>query len=703
MKHVPIFLLLIAVLFFSSCRQKRLEYPTAKTVDVVDNFFGTQVADPYRWLEDTDSKETQEWVAAENKLTHDFLHSTSAYEKIKKRLTGLWNYPKYSAPSKKNGRYFFWKNDGLQNQSVLYMQESLDSEPKVLLDPNTLSIDGTVSVSALAISRDAKLLAYGISSSGSDWQEIHLRHINSGKDYPEALKWCKFSSIAWKHDGSGFFYNRFPQEGSVPKEDRNNYNRVYFHKPGTEQSADPLNYKDDNNKELGFSPFVSEDGKYLLLHVWKGTDPSNRIYYRPVNSSKPFIKVLDKADAEYSYIYNTGGKFYFKTTLDAPKGRIVKIDLRHPQKANWKEILPEQKDVLHFVTVVNHHLIVDYMRDAHDLIRVYKLNGDFVRDIELPTLGSVYGISGRPQDSEMFITFASFLYPPTIFRYNFKDGTMSVFRKAPINFNVNDFVTEQVFYPSKDGTKVPMFITHKKGLKSDGSNPTILYGYGGFDISLTPSFSVSRLVWLEHGGVYALANLRGGGEYGEEWHRAGMLANKQNVFDDFIAAAEYLIAKKYTSRSKLAINGGSNGGLLVAACEVQRPDLFGAVLCQVPVIDMLRYHKFTVGRYWAPEYGNAEADSNQFKFMYAYSPLHNIKAGVSYPPTLVTTADTDNRVAPLHAKKFVATLQARDGGSNPILLRVETKAGHGGGKPTGKRIEETTDLYAFLFKVFAME
>ncbi len=701
-----VFTLMLGVLisvFLLSCSQPKLKYPPAKKVNVVDDYFGVKVADPYRWLEDENSKDTKAWVAAENRLTFGFLHSSLAYGKIKKRLTELWNYPRYSAPRKSGDRYFFWKNDGLQNQSVLYMQTSLQSPPRVVLDPNQLSADGTISVSALALSKDGKLMAYGLSSSGSDWQEIKIRDVDSGKDYKEVLKWCKFSSIAWKHDGSGFFYNRFPAEGSVPKEDRNNYNRVYWHKPGTPQNADILIYQDKKNKELGFSPFISEDGKYLLLEVWQGTDPHNRIYYRPVNSKRPFIKVLNKNDAGYSYIYNQGSSFYFKTDKGAPRGRIVKIDFKKPDEKYWQEIIPEQKEVLRYAVVVNGFLIVDYMQDAHDIIKMYTLNGHFVREIKMPTLGSVYSISGRPEDKEMFITFASFLYPTTIYRYDFTIDHLDTFRKSEIKFNTDDYVTRQVFYQSKDGTRVPMFITHRKNLELNGKNPTILYGYGGFDVNKLPSFSVARLVWLENGGVFAQANIRGGGEYGEEWHRAGMLEKKQNVFDDFIAAAEYLIREKYTNPKRLAINGGSNGGLLVAACMVQRPELFGAVLCQVPVIDMLRYHKFTVGRYWIPEYGNAEADSNQFKFLYAYSPLHNIKEGVEYPPTLVTTAESDNRVAPLHAMKFVATLQEKYKGRNPILIRVETKAGHGAGKPTSKRIAEVADLYTFLFKVFGMD
>jgi len=694
-------LFMLSVLF--SCRQKRLNYPKAKIVNVVDDYFGTKVTDPYRWLEDADSKDTKAWVDAENRITFSYIHSSPAFEKIKTRLTELWNYPKYSAPYKKGLYYFFMKNNGLQNQSVLYKQTSLDEKAKVLLDPNTLSADGTIAISGLSYSHDGKYLAYGLSKSGSDWQEYHIRNVAASKDLGEVIHWCKFSNIAWKHDNSGFFYNRFPAVGTVPESDKNNYNRVYWHKLGTPQKKDRLVYEDPAHKEWGFSPFISQDGKYLFLDVWKGTDPRNRIYYKKVNSRGGFIKLLNKADAGYSFIYNKGPVFYFKTDLQAPRGRVVAIDTRKPQLQNWHETIPQKKDVLSWVKVVNHQFVAVYMHDAHSQLLIFNRDGSFDKEIALPAIGSVNGLSGNPDDSEMFITFTSYLYPSTIFKYNFKSGSMDIFRKPKIKFNTTDYITEQVFYPSKDNTKIPMFIIHKKNIKLNGENPTILYGYGGFDISLTPYFSVSRLVWLEYGGIYAVANLRGGGEYGEEWHKAGMLKNKQNVFDDFISAAEWLIQKRFTTPKRLAINGGSNGGLLVAACMVQRPDLFGAVLCQVPVIDMLRYQKFTVGRYWTPEYGNAEKSKADFDFLFAYSPLHNIKEHVEYPPTLVTTADTDNRVAPLHAKKFVATLQAKYKGRNPILLRVETKAGHGGGKPTSKRIEEVSDLYTFLLKVFGMD
>ena len=701
--NLTILIICLIIFLFHSCAPKRFDYPVAKKVNVVNNYHGVEVADPYQWLEDPDDNETLSWVEAQNKLTFDYIRSDAAYERLKKRLTELWNYPKYSAPRKRGERYFFSKNDGLQNQSVIYMQQSLESEPAVVIDPNKLSEDGTVALSNLTLSEDGILLAYGLSSSGSDRQEIKVRDVDSGSDYDEVLQWCKFTSIAWKHDNSGFFYNRFPEPGTVPKEDENNYSRVYWHKLSTEQSEDKLVYERPDDKELGFSPFITDDGEYLVLYVWKGTSPKNRIYYRKVNSKGPFIKLLDKADANYVPVHNVGSIFYFKTDLDAPRGRIITIDLNKPDGENLGEIVPQQEDVISFVIVVNNQLVVCFMHDAHHKLKVYDLDGTFVRDIELPTIGSIYGLSGNYNDTEMFVTFASFLYPTTIFHYDFKTNELTTFRKPEIDFDPSRYETKQIFYNSKDGTRIPMFITHKKDLKLNGNNPTLLYGYGGFNASITPHFSISRLIWLEKGGVYAVANLRGGNEYGELWHEAGMLDKKQNVFDDFIAAAEWLINNKYTNTTKLAINGGSNGGLLVAACMNQRPELFGAVLCQVPVTDMLRYHKFTVGRYWVPEYGNAEENEEHFKFLYAYSPLHNVQENVEYPPTLVTSADTDDRVVPAHAKKFVATLQEKYKGRNPILLRVETKAGHGAGKPTTKRIEEYSDIYNFLFKTFGMD
>ncbi len=698
-----VFFSLILSGFVSQVEAQKWQYPTARVDTVVDNYHGTRVADPYRWMENPDSPETQAWVEAENNLTMAFLKDIPAREKIKERLTKLWNYPRYSVPQREGDRYFFSKNDGLQNQSVLYMQKSLDRKPVVVIDPNKLSADGTVALTNQAHSKDGRLLAYGLSSSGSDQQDIKIRNVDSGKDYDELIKWCKFASIAWKHDHSGFYYNRLPEPGTVPKEDENNYSRVYWHKLGTPQSEDKLAYERPEAKELGFAPFITDDGKYLVLYVYHGTDPKNRIYYREVDSNDPFIRLLDEADATYDFIDNVGSVFYFRTTLDALRGRIIAIDTKNPERKHWKEIISQQEDVISFVTTVSNQLVVAYMHDAQHQLKLYRLDGTFLQEIQLPTIGSIAGLSGRREDTEMFLAFTSFLYPTSILRYDFKTGKLALFRGAEIKFDPSQYETKQVFYRSKDGTRVPMFLTHRKGLKLDGSNPTLLYGYGGFNISITPSFSVSRLIWLEQGGVYAVANLRGGDEYGEAWHQAGMLDKKQNVFDDFIAAAEWLVANKYTNSSKLAINGGSNGGLLVAACMLQRPALFGAVVCQVPVADMLRYHKFTVGRYWVPEFGDAETNPDHFKFLYAYSPLHNVKKEVAYPPTLVTTADTDDRVVPLHAKKFVATLQAADAGKNPILIRVETKAGHGGGKPISKVIDEQSDIYAFLFKIFDMD
>lgn len=709
--HIRLFPgLLVWAALCCGCRQPsptelqtvELTYPQVHRDSTVDVYHGTQIPDPYRWLEDADSKETQAWVAKQNKLTSDFLAAVPVREKIKTRLRNLLNYPRYSVPYKQGERYFFWKNDGLQNQSVFYIQQTLESKPSVVINPNLLSKDGTIAVSTTAVSEDGTLLAYAISRSGSDRQEVKIRTIDSREDYEETLQWCRFTSIAWKHDNTGFFYNRFPDPNTVSAEDQTNYNRVYWHKLGTPQSQDKLIYERPDNKELGFAPLVTEDGKFLILNVYYGTDPKNRIYYRTIQSPGPFIRLLDDADARYDFVGNVDSVFYFNTDLDAPRGCIIAIDINNSSHSNWRTILSQTDDVIDYVALINNHFVVTYMHDVHHKFKIYDLDGAFVREIPLPALGTVGSLSGRQDGTEMFFSFTSFLFPNTSYRYDFRTERLTVFKKPKIDFDSSGYQTTQVFYRSKDSTRVPMFITHKKGLKLDGNNPTLLYGYGGFNINIRPSFSTSVINWLEMGGVYAVANLRGGSEYGEAWHLAGMLDKKQNVFDDFIAAAEWLIENKYTNSKRIAIRGGSNGGLLVAACMLQRPDLFGAVICQVPVADMLRYHKFTVGRYWIPEYGNAEASGEHFKFLYAYSPLHNVKAGLSYPPIFVTSADTDDRVVPSHAKKFVATLQAKAASENPILLRVETKAGHGGGKPVSKVIDEQADIYAFLFKVLDM-
>lgn len=694
--------LAVFCLLYCGCKKAergKWSYPSARKDSVVDVYHGVEVADPYRWLEDADSAETVEWVEQQNKLSSGFVNSFGGKKAVRKRLEYLWNYERYSSPWKKGGRYFYRKNDGLQNQSVLYVQASLKGEPAVVINPNLLSEDGTIALSTTAVSEDGKLLAYGLSSSGSDEKEIKVLDIDGGREYEEVLKWCKFTSIAWRHDSAGFFYDRFPEPNSVAPEDRNNYNRVYWHKLGTEQAEDPLVYERPDEKELGFSPMITEDGEFLILVVYHGTDVKNRVYYRAVWSEGDFVRLLDEADARYEFIGNTGGVFYFHTDSGAPRGRIIAIDIGSPNREDWREVVGEGEDVIDYAAFVNNHFVVAYLHDVCHKLKVYDGSGAYVKEIELPGIGRVSGLWGKQDDSEMFFSFSSFLFPSTSYRYDFAADKLTIFREPQIDFDAAGYETKQVFYKSKDGTRVPMFITHKKGLALDGGNPTLLYGYGGFNITIKPSFSISNLVWLEQGGVYAVANLRGGTEYGERWHEEGMLGNKQNVFDDFISAAEWLIANKYTSVKKLAIKGGSNGGLLTSACMLQRPELFGAIVCQVPVTDMLRYHKFTVGRYWVPEYGNAEASVEEFGYLYAYSPLHNVKEGVEYPPIFVTSADTDDRVVPSHAKKLVATLQEKAGGGNPILLRVETKAGHGGGKPTSKVIEEVTDVYSFLFKI----
>ena len=683
---------------------KKFNYPKAKKVDVVDDYHGTKIADPYRWMENPENEDLKKWIDAENELTFRFLRENTYFSQIKEEIKRNWNYPRYSVPFKKGGKYFFFKNDGLQNHSVLYKQNSLNDEPKVLIDPNNWNKEGTSALENLSFSEDGKLLAYGRGEAGSDWQKIRIMEVETGKEFEEVLNWCKFSSIAWKHDNSGFYYNRFPAEGEVAPEDRNNYNKVFWHKLGTPQSQDILIYEDKTDKELGFYPFITEDGKYLVLHIGKGTDPRNNIYYRKVEDENgEFIKLLDKMDANYDFIFNEGSTFYFSTDKDAPNKRIIAIDIQNPDENNWKELIPETADPIQRTDFINHHFLLEYSHNVHSQLKIFDTNGNYIKDIELPTLGTVGGISGKWNEPEMFFSFTSFLYPSTIFRFDFNTGKTDVFKKPEIKIDAENYVTKQIFYQSKDGTKIPMFLVHKKDLELNEDNPVILNAYGGFNVSEVPYFSVTNLFWLQKGGIFALANLRGGGEFGEKWHQAGMLENKQNVFDDFISAAEWLIENHYTNSEKLAIRGGSNGGLLVAACMVQRPELFGAVLCHVPVIDMLRYHKFTVGRYWVPEYGNAEKNPEHFKFMIKYSPLHNIRKGTCYPPTLIFTADTDDRVVPAHADKFAATLQENDCGKNPILIRIEKKAGHGHGKPITKILDEISDEYSFLFKIFQMK
>ena len=674
-----------------------LSYPPTRQGQQSDIYHGIEVKDPYRWLEDPDSEETKAWVREQNQVTTDYLSQISSREGIKSRLTELWNYEKYSSPFKRGERYFYFKNDGLQNQSVLYTLQSLDGEPSVLLDPNQLSEDGTIALSGIAISDNGQYLAYGLSTAGSDWVEYFVKDIITGEQLSDHLKWIKFSGASWTKDHQGFFYSRYAEPNEATKlEDVNYFQKLYYHRLGTEQVEDILIYERSDQKEWGFAGDVTEDGKYLIISVWLGTDSKNLVFYK--NLAEPeseVVELISEFEASYSVIDNDGDRFWVKTDLDAPRGRVIEINLEQPEKANWQEIIPESPETLRGIGLLNNQFVASYLKDARSQIKIFALDGSFIREVKLPGIGSAGGFGGKRADTETFYTFTSFTTPATIYSYDMVTGESKVFRQPQVDFNPGDYLTEQVFCPSKDGTAIPLFITYKKGIKLDGNNPCYLYGYGGFNISLTPSFSVSNLVWLEMGGVYVMANLRGGGEYGEAWHQAGMKERKQNVFDDFIGAATWLIEQNYTSSRKIAIAGGSNGGLLVGACMSQRPDLFAAALPAVGVMDMLRFHKFTIGWAWCAEYGNPD-DEKDFKTLYSYSPLHNLKAGTAYPATMITTADHDDRVVPAHSFKFAAALQAAHEGNNPVLIRIETKAGHGAGKPTTKIIEEVADKWAFL-------
>ncbi|MCG2584649.1 prolyl oligopeptidase family protein [Massilia sp. TS11] len=680
-----------------------LSYPVSKKVDQIDDYFGTKVADPYRWLEDANSAETKAWVDAQNQVTQAFLNTIPAREKIKERLTKLWNYERFSVPYKEGGRYFFSRNDGLQNQSVLYTVKQLGDTPKVVIDPNTLSADGTVALSGMAVSPDGKLLAYGTAASGSDWNEWRVRDIETGKDLSDHLKWVKFSGASWTKDGKGFFYSRYDAPNEATKlASVNEFQKLYYHRIGTDQSQDVLVYDRPDQKTWGFGGQVTDDGRYLIITVTNSTARKYRIFYKDLQAKDAKVTpLIDNFDAGYNFIDNVGTVFYFNTDRKAPRSRIVAIDIRHPEEANWKEIVAESAQSLQGANIVNHQLVLTYLQDAHSVVKVADLKGKIVREVSLPGIGTAGGFGGKASDSETFYSYSGYTTPTTIYRYDMKSGKSSVFRQPKVDFDPSQYETRQVFYTSKDGTKVPMFITAKKGLKMDGTNPTYLYGYGGFNISMTPGFSAANLAWMEMGGVYVVANLRGGGEYGEAWHEAGTKLKKQNVFDDFIGAAEWLIANKVTSTPKLAIGGGSNGGLLVGAAMTQRPELFGAALPAVGVMDMLRFHKFTIGWAWKSDYGSSE-NPDEFKAIYAYSPLHNLKPAC-YPATMVTTADHDDRVVPAHSFKFAAAAQAAQQGPAPLLIRIETKAGHGAGKPTSKQIEDVADRWGFLTKVLNMD
>jgi prolyl oligopeptidase len=671
-------------------------YPKTPTVDVTDNYHGTVVPDPYRWLEDDRSEATAAWVTEQNKTTFGYLAALPLRLPFRERITRLYNFERWGIPLKEGGRYFFTRNSGLQNQSVLYTSASLDQEPSLLIDPNTISTNGTTALKGYAISSDGQKIAYGMSVAGSDWEEWHVRDVATATDTGDRLQWVKFSGASWTKDNLGFFYSRYDAPaGSNTLTKVNEYQKLYYHKVGTPQADDALIYERKDKPKWGFGGSVTDDGRYLAIHVSEGTDTRNRFFYRDLSEAgSQVVELLSDFDADYSFIGNDGPVFFFRTDLKSPRGKVIAIDTRRPNRADWRVLIPEADATLTSATLVGDRLIAGYLRDARSEVKLFRLNGEFVQSVDLPGIGTAAGFGGKPGDTETFYSFTSFTVPGRVYRLDLKSGASTLWRQPKVEFDPGQYTVQQVFYASKDGTRIPMFIAHKKGLKLDGSNPTLLYAYGGFNISLTPSFSVANLVWMEQGGIYAVPNLRGGGEYGEPWHLAGTKLKKQNVFDDFIAAAEWLIANHYTSARHLAISGGSNGGLLIGACMTQRPDLYGACLPAVGVMDMLRFQKFTIGWAWASDYGSSD-NPDEFRALYAYSPYHNLRPGVAYPPTLVTTGDHDDRVVPAHSFKFAAQLQHCQAGSNPVLIRIETQAGHGAGKPTGKLIEESADRLAF--------
>lgn len=695
-------LILMTILFIAvkasaqNIGAQNIEYPVTKKTEQTDDYFGTKVSDPYRWLEDTDSPETKSWVEAQNKITFDYLAKIPYRNKIKQRLTELWNYPSYSQPFKEGKWYFFYKNDGLQNQSVLYIQKDLNSEPEVILDPNKFSEDGTVALAGVDVSTDGKYLAYAVSKSGSDWREIYVMEIESRKLLKDNIKWVKFSGANWYKDG--FFYGRYDE----PKNEneltgKNQFQKVYYHKLGTEQSEDILIYKDDTNPKRQHSVWSTEEEDYIVLYISEQGRKGNEIYYKKSPFTKDnFIKVYSNYDFDCWPVQNYGSKVYFYTNENAPNGKMLMADLNKPAEP-WVTVIPEKEQPLDNISITGDKILAQYMIDVTDKVYVHDLEGKFLYEIQMPGIGNASGFNGKKADKTVFFTMNTMSAPQSIYLYDIENNTVSLFRTSEVKFNSSELESKQVFYTGKDGTRIPMFLVYKKGLKLDGNNPTYLYSYGGFNNSMKPYFSISRIILLENGGVFAMPCIRGGGEYGEQWHEAGMKMNKQNVFDDFIAAAEYLIKEKYTSPGKLAIAGGSNGGLLVGAVTNQRPELFKVSFPAVGVMDMLRFHKFTIGASWVTEYGSSEESEEMFKYLLGYSPLHNIKENINYPAMMVTTADHDDRVVPSHSFKYISTIQEKYKGTNPVLIRIETKAGHGSGKPTAKIIEEYSDMWSFFF------
>ena len=686
----------------SACHKAvQVTYPQTKTCDTVDVYFGTEVADPYRWLENDTSAETEAWVAAENAVTQAYLNSLPMRDKLAKRLTGLMNYEKIGAPVKHHGKWYFYRNDGLQNQYVIYEMDSLGGESRVWLDPNTFSDDGTVALTGTYWSNDGKYMAYTISRSGSDWQEIYVLDMATGALMDDHIEWVKFSGASWC--GNGFYYSTYdrPEEGKEFSS-INEGMKIYYHTIGTPQSEDQLFYSNPQEPLRFYSVSVNEEETLMFL-AEGGAGTWNNLYVRDLrHPGSSFVTLADGMRYTYEPLYDEDNTLWLFTTDNAPKGRVMKVDLRQPEREHWTEVIPEQENLISEVDVINRQFVVGLMKDACTHAYVYTLDGELRHEVQLPMAGSAY-FTGEEKEDYCFFGFTSFTCPGTIYRYDMEQNSYTLYNQPKVQFDPEQYVSEQLFFASKDGTRVPMFVVHKKGIKLNGENPTLLYGYGGFNISLTPSFEAMRIPWLEHGGVYAVVNLRGGGEYGEQWHEAGTRMNKQNVFDDFIAAAEYLIEKGYTRPEKLAIEGGSNGGLLVGACMTQRPELFQVAIPHVGVMDMLRYHLFTIGWNWAGDYGTSADSKEMFEYLLAYSPLHNIQPGVAYPATLITTADHDDRVVPAHSFKFAARLQACQAGDKPVLIRIDTKAGHGGGKPLAKRIEESADIYAFIFYNMGMD
>jgi prolyl oligopeptidase len=695
---------LLAVLGLGMSFAQTLKYPPANKAGVVDDYHGTKIADPYRWLEDTDSPETAQWVAEENRLTRDYLAAVPQRGRYKDRLMTLFNYERFNRVEKAGPHYLITRNDGLQNQDVLYVADSLHGKERLLLDPNLLRADGTAALSAVQPSKDGKLLAYGLADAGSDWVEWHVRDIATGKDLPDVVRWSKFSGAEWTPDQRGFYYQRFaePKPGEALRGE-NVFAKLYLHRLGDPQSADKLIYERPDHKQWTFDAQVTEDGRYLLIVVQTTDFARNLLFYQDLRETTPkTVELIRDLEALYIPLGNQGSVFYFQSTDHAPKGRIIAIDLARPQRENWREVVPQQSEPIDGARMIKDRLVLSYLKDASSVVKVFGLDGRLVKDVPLPGIGQVAFLPGRPGDSEMFYQFTSYTSPTVTYRLDPATMATTVARQSKLNFDPAEFEAERVFYPSKDGTRIPMSLVHRKGLKRDGQTPTILYAYGGFNVSVLPSFTATMIAWMEMGGMYAVANLRGGAEYGDEWHEAGKRARKQNVFDDFIAAAEWLIANKYTSTPKLAIFGGSNGGLLVGAVLNQRPDLFGAAMPAVGVMDMLRFQKFTIGAAWVDEYGSSD-DPEQFKVLRAYSPLHNIKPGTRYPAVFITTSDHDDRVVPGHSFKYAATLQAAQVADRPILIRIETRAGHGAGKPVTKTIDEWADRLAFLTHELRME